>query len=169
MGAAACLLAGLLLIAVGCGSERGEGFAIYLPARDVPPSQLATLSHMEIADTPLISGADVGSYAQDAHEIELTAQAFARITELEVPVAGRSFVVCVDRRPIYAGAFFTPISSLSFDGVVITKPLDSEAAAGGAHVIRIELGYPGPAFFSGEDPRADRAVLESLEQAGRLR
>ncbi len=58
---------------------------------------------------------------------------------------------------------------MSFDGVVILKPLLSVASTVGRHVIQIELGYPGPGVFSGEDPRGDPIILETLELAGRLR
>jgi hypothetical protein len=158
----------LTVVAYGCGTSQGEGFAIYLPATEIPASQLPILSHIEPADTPLVSGADIASYSKETHQIELTAGAFNRVAELEVPVSGRAFVVCVDRQPIYTGAFFTPISSVSFDGVVIMKPLEAEAAAAGRHTVQLQLGYPGPDFFSGKDPRADPEIIESLRQAGKL-
>ena len=77
---------------------------------------------------------------------------------------GKSFVVCVNREPIYWGAFWTPISSVSFDGITIWKPLNSQEP----EVIKLELGYPSPAFYEGEDPRNNAEVMESLEQAGKL-
>jgi hypothetical protein len=158
----------LLIVAGGCGTSRGEGFAIYLPAAEIPVSQLPILSHIEPADTPLVSGADIVSYSKETHQIELTAVAFNRLAELEVPVSGRAFVVCVGRQPVYTAAFFTPISSVSFDGVVIMKPLDAKATAAGRHTVQLQLGYPGPDFFSGKDPRADPEIIESLRQAGKL-
>jgi hypothetical protein len=163
------LLLVLLVVACGCGTSRGEGFAIYFLATEIPVSQLPILSHVEPADTPLVSGADIVSYSKDTHRIELTAGAFNRVAELEVPVSGRVFVVCVDRQPVYTGAIFTPISSVSFAGVVIMKPLDAEATAAGRHTVQLQLGYPGPDFFSGKDPRADPEIIESLQQAGKLR
>jgi hypothetical protein len=36
-------------------------------------------------------------------------------------------------------------------------------------VIRLELGYPGPDFFVGQDPRSDPRILDALESAGKLR
>jgi hypothetical protein len=162
-------LAALVLPTAACGGGPvpDGGFAIYLTAREIPPAQLAALSYIEVADTPLVSSADVGAYSADTHDIELTAAAYERIAALEVPVRGRSFVVCIDGRPVYAGAFWTPISSLSFDGVVIVKPLSPDTAPD-RYVVRLDLGYPGPDFFTGADPRADPAVLDALEQAGKL-
>lgn len=168
--ARAALLIILALVVVGCScdTEQSEGFALYLPAVETPVSQLPILSHIKLADAPLVSGADIVSYSKDTHQIQLTAAAFRRVADLEVPVRGLAFVVSVDRQPIYTGAFYTSLSSMSFDGVVIVTPLDSDVTAACRHMIQLELGYPGPSFFSGEDPRADPAILGSLEQVGKL-
>jgi hypothetical protein len=135
-----------------------EGFAIYLTAADVPPAQMPALSHVDLAAQPIISTGDIIAYNAQTHELKLTSSAFERISTLEVPVRGRSFVVCVDKNPIYWGAFWTPISSLSFDGVTILKPLTSQKPA----VITLELGYPSPSFYAGEDPRNNPAVMQAL-------
>jgi len=47
--------------------------------------------------------------------------------------------------------------------VVIMQPI------GDTHTVRIERGYPGPAFAQGEDPRSNPAVLTSLRQSGKLK
>jgi hypothetical protein len=73
-------------------------------------------------------------------------------------------MVCVDREPIYWGAFWTPVSSISFDGVTIWKPVSFEEP----HVITLELGYPSSSFYGGEDPRNNPEVMKSLEEAGKL-
>ena len=143
---------------------KGDGFAIYLTKEDIPPAQMEALSHVNIADQPIISIKDVITYNAQTHEIKLTDQAFERISQLDVPVRGKSFMVCVDKGPIYWGAFWTPISSMSFDGVTIWKPLNSEESK----VITLELGYPSSSFYSGEDPRNNQIVMKSLDQAGKL-
>jgi hypothetical protein len=158
------VLAVLLLALGGCAAPKHEGFAIYLTRDDIPPAQMPVLSHFEIAEQPLIAIGDIITYDRQNHQMTLTAAASERIAALKVPVRGRSFAVCVDRHPFYWGAFWTPVSSMSFDGVTIWKPLGAE----GASVIRIELGYPGAAFYRGEDPRNDAVVLKSLSEAGKL-
>jgi hypothetical protein len=158
------LLATMLFAFFGCRTTTGEGFAIYLTAGDVPVSEMPILSHVNLADKSLISGADIISYLKTTHEIQLTDVAYQRIVQLEVPVNGRAFVVCVDRKPIYWGAFWTPISSISFDGVTIWKPLSSQEPK----VITLNLGYPSSSYYGGEDPRNNPEVMESLEQAGKL-
>jgi hypothetical protein len=154
---------GILMSSI-CITSKGEGFAIYLTKRDIPPAQMEALSHVNLTDQPIISAEDVITYNAQTHEIKLTDEAFERIYELEVPVQGRSFMVCVDKQSIYWGAFWTPISSISFDGVTIWKPYSSQGPA----VITLQLGYPSSSFYGGEDPRNSPEILQSLEQAGRL-
>jgi hypothetical protein len=141
-----------------------EGFAIYLTKGDIPPAQMEALSQVNIAEQPIITIEDVITYNAQTHELKLTTNAFEHISQLDVPVRGKSFLVCVDKRPIYWGAFWTPISSISFDGVTIWKPLRSKEP----NVITLELGYPSTSFYGGDDPRNNEEVMKSLEQAGRL-
>ncbi len=143
---------------------KGEGFAIYLTRDDIPPEKMEMLNHVDIANQPIVSVQDIITYNAQTHEIKLIDEAFERIDNLEVPVRGKSFLVCVDGAPIYWGALWTPISSMSFDGVTIWKPLGSQESK----VITLELGYPASSFYEGEDPRNNAAVLDSLEQSGKL-
>jgi len=154
----------VLLMSSGCSAPNHEGFAIYLTKGDIPPTQMPALSHVDIAEQPVIAINDIITYNAKTHEITLTTNAFDRISSLEVPIRGKSFVVCVDRKPIYWGAFWTPISSISFDGVTIWKPLSSQEPK----IIKLELGYPSLSFYGGEDPRNNAEVMKSLEQAGKL-
>jgi len=131
---------------------------------DIPPAQLAATSHIDIADHPFISMKDIVTYNAQTHELKLTAGAFENIANLDVPVSGRSFVVCVDRNVIYCGAFWTPVSSLSFDGITIWKPLVSHVP----YIVTLELGYPSLSFYGGVDPRNNPEIMKSFEQAGKL-
>jgi len=162
------LLASMILTDLslfGCTSPEGEGFAIYLLAHDTTVSEIPTMSHLELAKEPIISITDILWYSKSTHEIELTSEAYRRVAALEVPVSGKAFAVCVDGHPVYYGAFWTPISSMSFDGVTIELPIRPEP-----HIVRLQLGYPeSPELFKGEDPRGNREILEPLEQAGKLR
>ena len=164
IGLIALTIVGAVIVSSGCQTSRDEGFAIYLTKEDVPPAQMEALSHVEIADQPIISLTDIITYNAQTHELKLTADAFERISKLDVPVSGKSFVICVDKGPLYWGAFWTPISSLSFDGVTIWKPLNSHELK----VITLELGYPSSSFYRGEDPRNNTEALKSLERAGKL-
>lgn len=159
------ILATLAMSSCNSSSEEGE-FAIYLPAQRISAGEISEtdLSDLELKDEPIITVDDIVSYAKETHGIELTASAYERIAQLEVPVIGGiPFVVCVGRDPIYGGAFWVGYSSMSFDGVVIdTLPASLQ------NPIQIQLGYPSGSFFSGEDPRSNPRILRSLEQAGKL-
>jgi len=144
-------------------TQGGEGFAIYLTMQEITTSEISSINQMELENVPIVSIEDIVSYNLPAHEIMLTTEATESFLELSVPVNGKVFVVCVDRQPIYWGAFWTPISSISFDGVTILKPISSNQ-----NTIKIELGYPSGNFFSGDDPRDDPKLIKSLEQAGKL-
>jgi hypothetical protein len=165
---AVCLVSLLMISPAvgGCSSElNSEEFAIYLTQRDIPVSQMEPLSRVAIADTPLISIDDIISYDRNTHEIDLTAEAYQRVMQLEVSVYGKSFVVCVDKQPIYWGAFWTPVSSIAFNGVTIWV----NHSAWQGNIIKLELGYPTPDFSQGEDPRSNPEIMQSLEQAGKLK
>ena len=138
--------------------------AIYLTDPEVRPEQLPILSHLDLAGEPILAEDDIISYTWDTHEITLTAAAVERLLALQVPTSGKSFAVCVDGAPVYAGAFWAAYSSQSFAGVIIDPILVTVERP----VIRIELGYPGPGFFRGEDPRSDVRIKQALEQAGIL-
>jgi hypothetical protein len=160
----ALVIVGAVILLSGCTTPKGEGFAIYLTKEDIPPAKMEALSHVDIADQPIISIGDIITYNAQTHELKLTDTAFERISQLEVPVRGKSFMVCIDKEPIYWGAFWTPISSMSFDGVTIWKPLSSQELK----IITLELGYPSSSFYEGEDPRNNAKVMKSLDQAGKL-
>ena len=146
----------------------GEGFAIYLLADEVRTADLPTLAHLPLQTAPLLSQSDVVSYARATHEIELTPAAYLNVRAVTAPLDGRPFAVCVDGSPVYAGAFMTPISSMSCPEVIIMQQLGSELSLE-PYTIALQLGYPGPDFYQGQDPRADPAVLQALEQAGKLK
>ena len=146
-------------------STQNEGFAIYLIKGDIPPSQMEALSHVDIADKPVIGLDDIVSYNSTNHEITLTENGIKNISSLQVPTSGKSFLVCVNKSPVYWGAFWTPISSQSFSGVTIEVPLLNGQEV---RTISISLGYPAESFYRGEDPRNNTTVMESLKQSGKL-
>ena len=129
--------------------------------------QAADLYDLELMDQPVISTADIISYTQATHTIQLKQDAYQRIQDLfllPVDVDGMPFVVSVGGEPVYGGAFWTPASSLIFDGVTIMEPFASDTT-----IIRLELGYPSTDVVSGVDPRSDARIMETLEAAGKLR
>ena len=162
----------LILIALtagGCTEPEPAELGIYLLRDDMYTDQFqaADLDDLELMDQPVISTADIISYTRATHAIQLEKDAYQRIQDLyllPVDVDGMPFVVSVDGEPVYGGAFWTPTSSLIFDGVTIMEPFASDTT-----IIRLELGYPSPDFASGIDPRSDARIMETLEAAGKLR
>lgn len=163
----------LLLIFIfacsGCRPKETGGFTIYLLAEDIPSTELAQvdLAQLELQDSPILTSENLLSYNKATHELTLTDAAFDRFQRLfpsPVKVDGIPFVVCVGEGPIYAGALWTPLSSLSYDGVVILQPFNQNE-----NKVRIELGYPGPQAFTGQDPRSDARIIQSLEAEGKLK
>ncbi len=158
-----CLLC-LLILMSSCAAPKGEGFAVYLTKDEVLPSQMEDFRHIEITDEPVFSVKDIISYDALTHEIKLTDAVYTRVIQLDIPMNGKSFLVCVDKTPLYWGAFWVHLSSLSFNGVTIIKPLTISETK----VIKIDLGYPDASFYTGNDPRSSGAIVSSLDQSGKL-
>lgn len=163
------LLAILGIALSSCRSVKDNTFAIYLLAQDVPAAKLyqTDIDQLVLEKKPIISSDDLVSYDQTSHTLQLTREASKRIQQLfpmPIKVDGIPFVVCVGKERIYAGAFWTPLSSLSYDGVVIMQSFDPAATT-----IQITLGYPGSGVFTGIDPRADPRVMKALEQSQKLK
>jgi hypothetical protein len=131
----------------------------------LPESGSVDLDAIPLQAEPILTQNDIVRYDARTHGFDLTPEAVARLEALHLPVSGPPFVVTVGPDRIYAGAFWTPLSSLSFDGVVILTLLGQSSEG---QTYRIDLGYPGPAFYTGADPRGDLRIMQALEQGGRL-
>jgi hypothetical protein len=89
----------------------GEGFAVYLTANDTPVIQMEALSHIDLGDETLISAADIFSYDWANHEIIVSENRQTKLADFEVPISGKSFIVCLDKNPVYWGAFYNLLLS----------------------------------------------------------
>ena len=147
----------------------GEAFELYLVADEQmagPDIKNYELSELPLAAEPIITTENIENYLWDVHAINLKPdfyKQFLAIFSAGMPMSGVPFVILSNNERIYAGAFWSPASSLSFDGVVIMQPFDPSGQP-----LLISLGYPGDDFFTGEDPRDDPRLLNALEQAGLL-
>lgn len=167
-------LAGLVMFGLfACATStteqenKTEGFAIYLLAQNIAADEIlkADIDNLELDTHPVLSSKDILAYSKDTHEIELTPSAYKRIGELQVPTSGMPFVVCVNRQPIYGGAFWVGYSSMSFQGIAIDILYAQQNRP-----IKIQLGYPeSPELFVGDDSRSEIRILQSLEQEGKLK
>jgi hypothetical protein len=119
------------------------------------------LKALKLQQPPLFTNRDIMRYDFNLHTLELTTQAFERVMSLfTLPIDsnGIPFVVSVSGEPIYTGAFYSPASSISYDGVVILHPMVADS-----NMITLLLGYPSPEAFEGQDPRSDPRILKALE------
>jgi len=164
----ACLIWTLTaLLLVSCAPAKADHmFAIYLPDPMISVEQMTgvNLSTLPLQEEPLIAARDIISYNLTDHEMALNEDALTRLQQLQAPLNGLPFVVCADNKPVYWGAFWTPLSSLSFDGPVILLPLLSESRQ-----VKIQWGYPGSPHPPGRDPRASPEILRSLQLLGKLK
>ena len=145
------------------GKINHEGFAIYLPEGNVSPQNMPDLNSVKLPTKPFIGLNVIVSYNPENHQLTLTPDAMNRIIALQVGVYGKPFVVCVDRIPVYWGAFWTQISSVPFDGFAIEKPLNNQT-----NTVTIQAGYPTSSFFTGPAWVDDASIQESFQQADKL-
>jgi hypothetical protein len=136
-----------------------EGFAIYV-IQDHDFSKMDDLKTIVLPDKPIISQNDVISYYAVEHKIRLTDVSFEHLAQLSGSLVGYPFVVCVNRQPVYWGAFWTSLYSSIFSGVIIDiTSLDDEAKC-----FEFTLGYPNDSYFKGDDPRNDLLILDALNK-----
>ncbi len=124
----------------------------------------ADLSTLELQPEPVIAADEIISYAPATHDLVLATSAIERIAKMKVPVEGTGFVICVDKKPLVAGAFWALYSSLSFDGLTIQVPV-----FGNADHVHLYSGYPSVDSALPDDPRDDPRLLKALQDAGKLR
>jgi hypothetical protein len=159
----------LTLFSSGCATSVKRGINFYLVAQDIPPSQItqANLKSLELKKQTVISSKDILWYSRATHEMGLTPKAYRHIQNLftdPLEMDGIPFVVCVGKERIYAGAFWTPLSSQTFNGVIIMQPIQENR-----NIIALTLGYPSIVFFKGKDPRSDTRIMQAFDAAGKLK
>ena len=159
----------ILLLFIGCNKSPNEAtvegdFGIYLTADNILPSDVKNmdLSKIKLQPEPIIGINDIQVYERESHAIYLTDSGVKKLDTFKIPVRGVSFIVCIGNKPIYSGAFWTGISSISFDGVII------ELTFLYGNSVLISLGYPTEDFYKGKDPRSDPRIFEALRRAGKL-
>jgi hypothetical protein len=144
--------------APACGPD---GFSIYLTAEPLNGGAIlkADLDGVLLEAVPILTAQDILAFEQQKGELSLVPAAMQRLSQLKVPVDGRAFVICSSTRRLAVGAFWTALSSASFNGLTILQPLGEEL-----HSVHFSNAYP-----SGSVGIDDLKVLKALEQAGKLR
>jgi len=157
------LAASLSTLVYSCTGNQNDGLAIYLTRGEIPPERMPFLNQVDIAEKPVISIDDIVSYDPAIYLFTFTAGAYERIYKLPVPVGGSTFLVCINKQPVYWGAFWTQVSSLHFPGVTIWKPLKYEEP----YELKLELSSTS-ALYHNVDPRNNPEILQELEKADNL-
>jgi len=121
--------------------------------KDAHSSTNVPLSQIELEDVPLFTSDDVLHYDIDSDRFILNDTAYEAIQRVKLSVFGRSFVLMVGKRRVYKGALWDGWSSVTFDGVLIVRPMDKANTE-----LQLELGYPNKEQFTGQDPRHDPEV-----------
>jgi hypothetical protein len=154
------IIATALLVIAGCQSaaSRGPRLGIYLVQE---PSAL--LENIKLAATPLLTEKDIVSYNWEEHRIVFTEEGFQKLPKQnEVGVAGKQFVLVVDGKRCYLGAFWTGFSSISCPYPVI------DVLRIGNNTATIQRAYPQSQFGVGEDPRPNKRLKQLLAQLKKL-
>jgi hypothetical protein len=143
-------------------------FELYLLPPTIQSKDLAKLDLKKLKPEgqPFFTSDDISSYVMDTHEMVLYYPLGLKLKKLEVPVSGQPFAVFVGGKPIYTGAFWTSLSSISFRGVTINV----SDLKGDFPVLKLELDYPplAPKHIV-TDPRLDPKIFLALKNRGVLR
>ncbi len=154
-----------LVLLASCQSKPAE-FAIYLTCEERSAGDLLSvpLADWKLASDPLLTSADLVSYNPQTFELKITESASIKISDLKIPVNGIPVVVMVGGERIYGGALWTPISSLSYEGIALMYNLNPQSPG-----FQINIGYPGMEAGQIEDFRNDPRILDALKSAGKLK
>ena len=124
----------------------------------------------------VLSDQHIEAYYWDSHAIELNEEGIEKwnsymtyggIPKLQDTLYQQEFVLKVKGEEIYRGKFYSMVSSMSYEGVVILDTiikLDENIKT-----IVIQHGYPSPNFGTGEDPRNSQKVFDYLESKDLLK
>lgn len=157
------LLLGLMLLS-SCRAK-GPDFAIFLLSEQMAAgeAQMMALADLPLEQTPFISMEDVVMYNPSTYEMTLTESAAAIVHRLGIPVNGMPFVVVARGERIFMGAFWTPVSSLSYSGIVAMPSLEEDSS-----ILYFDLGYPSADFFEGVDLRDNEQIIKAFSKAEKL-
>ena len=138
-------------------AQASPRFAIYLvkkPHHD--------MDELELDSQPVLTEQHIVRYDWPTHTLLLTEQGRSRIPDVKtVGVAGKEFVIVADGQRCYRGAFWTFLSSMSYDRPIIDVTPLGEG-------VRIQRAYPSEEVATGKDPRPDERIRQVLESLGKL-
>ncbi|HUU01548.1 MAG TPA: hypothetical protein VM425_08925 [Myxococcota bacterium] len=147
-----------------------ERWGIYLledPNIDAAQAAGMPLESLTLKFEPQIDLGGIGYYSASSHTMHFSAwhSSGYLLRDLpEVGVRGVPFVVAIDEQPVYLGAFYSSLSSASFDHpVVLVDELEPTTNSAVIH-----RSYPPGHQPDTPDPRSDPRIFELFREAGKL-
>lgn len=143
--------------------------AIYLVANDpnthyMMQAEKTPLEELRLEAAPLLTEKDIATYEWATHTLRLTDEAFKRLPQ--TPRGCIPFVVAIDGRPVYLGAFTSALSSyLPRAPVVKLDDFDRKAREAPA---KGEIRIDPPPWAGTPDPRGDPRIRKRLQDLGKL-
>ncbi|MBN2495525.1 MAG: hypothetical protein JXR96_13095 [Deltaproteobacteria bacterium] len=143
-----------------------ERWGIYLLEDDgIDAAEAADmpLSSLSLRFEPQIDLGGIAYYSGSSHTMVFSTWLGSGLLRNlpELGVRGVPFVVVVDEQPVYLGAFYSSLSSTSFDHPVIL--VDEVENTYSAVIHRSYAGHPGS-----PDPRSDTRIFQLFREAGKL-
>ena len=130
------------------------GFYIVRGIRDPFYIDASKFDTLPLERTPVFTSDDMEKYDISTHTFQLKNEALKKFNKVEIGAIGRPVVVTIGDRRVYFAAFWSFVSSTSWDGVRI------EACVPGTNCFQIRIS-PVRA-----DPRNDPEMLEILKSIG---
>lgn len=161
-----CMVA-LQIVTSLAATQKRDTFAIYPLASpdDTRSLKQEQWKNLPLASDPIISEADIIAYDFSKHAMRLRPEALKRLAR--PPVGGTPFVVVINGKRIYPGAFYTKASSIPCSIPVIVVDKNAESKTSGADVVLIERAYPVTSAV-GKDLRSDERVRDALGKLKKL-
>ena len=158
---------GTQVAARGAQREQGRSFGLYLVLADSTNSNSAKgwlpewpdVSNLTLADSPLVSEAEIITYDWSDHSMTVRSSALRRLPEPSL--SGNPFVVVADGQRIYKGFLTNPYSSFSLMGeptIMVYHMLTDYS---------LDIEYTP--VIAGSDPRADPRIREALAALQKLK
>lgn len=150
-----------------------DTFGIYMPKEDIYNATLDVTERINkylksnpedipLAKYPIISAEDIEEYNWKTQEIILKKSIWYRIRPPSVH--GAPFVIVVNGEPIYVGAFWINISSISSRIPTIIYDILKKSKK-----LIIKRAYPNDSFGNKSDPRIDSRIKKVLKKLGKLK
>jgi len=145
----------------------GDSLEIYLlkDYKTVQGSAEIIKSSITLENYPLVGYKDILGYDSANYEFKISDTVAREIRNMTMPLAGTAFAVAIDKEVIYSGYFWTVLSSISCDWMVILTSNISYLDPG----LKIDLGYPGEINdLNLRDPRNDYRIIRLLRDDNKL-